>query len=317
VIALLVAVFFATMALVVGVYWWVNRRTLEAADLARERLSPAETSERAWALLKDERASDVPFINRLLSGREWVAAVKARLERAGSTLSVGSFLLIVVACGVLGTMMAARSTGVLMPLILLIAGCGGPLVWLNWSRKRRMRAFEQQLPEAIDMLVGAMKAGYSFQAAAQFVGQEMPDPLGPEFTRFYDEQRLGMDVRTALLGMQARLDGLDLKMFVTAVLIQRESGGNLSEILLKLADMVRDRIAMKSQIQTLVAEPKISARFLAALPLVVFGLISLVNPHFFDPMTAPGSGGRTAIIASAISIVIGYFIMMRIADVDV
>jgi tight adherence protein B len=162
-----------------------------------------------------------------------------------------------------------------------------------------------------------MKAGYSFQAATQFIGEEMIAPLGPEFSRFYDEQRLGIDVRTALIGMQSRLDSLDLKMFVTAVLIQRETGGNLGEVLQNLADLIRQRISMKSQIQTLIAEPKLSARFLAVLPIVVFLAISVMNPHFFDAMTAPGSGGRLALTIAAISVAIGYMIMMKIADVDV
>ena len=167
------------------------------------------------------------------------------------------------------------------------------------------------------MLVSAMKAGYSFQAATQFIGEEMIPPLGPEFARFYDEQRLGVDVRSALISMQTRLESLDLKMFVTAVLIQRETGGNLSEVLSNLADLVRQRIAMRGQIQTLIAEPKLSARFLAVLPVLVFVVLSVMNPHFFDPMTAPGSLGRLILTSSAISVVVGYMIMMKIADVDV
>jgi tight adherence protein B len=199
----------------------------------------------------------------------------------------------------------------------MIAGWLGPFLWLRWRQKKRIRDFEQQLPDAIDMLVSAMKAGYSFQAATQFIGEEMIPPLGPEFARFYEEQRLGVDVRTALISMQNRLESLDLKMFVTAVLIQRETGGNLGEVLSNLADLIRQRIAMRGQIQTLIAEPKLSARFLAVLPVLVFLVLSAMNPHFFDPMTAPGSIGRLVLTISAISVVVGYMIMMKIADVDV
>jgi tight adherence protein B len=117
--------------------------------------------------------------------------------------------------------------------------------------------------------------------------------------------------------MQGRVESLDLKMFVTAVLIQRETGGNLGEVLSNLADLVRQRIAMRGQIQTLIAEPKLSARFLAVLPVIVFLILSAVNPHFFDAMLAEGSIGRAVMTATAISVIIGYMIMMRIADVDV
>jgi tight adherence protein B len=198
-----------------------------------------------------------------------------------------------------------------------VLGWAGPFLWLRRAQKKRLRDFEQQLPDAIDMLVSAMRAGYSFQAASQFIGEEMIAPLGPEFARFYDEQRLGIDVRTALLGMQSRMDSLDLKMFVTSVLIQRETGGNLSEVLSNLADLVRERLTMRSQIQTLIAEPKLSARFLAALPVIVFAILSLLTPGFFDPMTEEGSAGRAVLIGSVISVAVGYMIMMRIADVDI
>lgn len=316
-ILVLTAVFLAVMALVVGGYVLVNRESLEAADTARARLRAPEGPVRNWSLLKDDKISDVPFINRLLSGRNWVESLSIRLERAGLEIRPATFFMAMATSAAAGLLIASRIADFLASIVFIILGFVGPFFWLRWKEKRRLNEFEQQLPDAIDMLVSAMKAGYSFQAATQFIGEEMIAPLGPEFSRFYDEQRLGIDVRTALIGMQQRLDSLDLKMFVTAVLIQRETGGNLGEVLQNLADLVRERISMKSQIQTLIAEPKLSARFLAILPIVVFLVISVSNPHFFDAMTAPGSGGRLALIIAAISVVIGYMIMMKIADVDV
>jgi tight adherence protein B len=266
--------------------------------------------------LKDERISDVPFLNRLLSGKEWVDGLTVQLTRAGSEIKPVTFLMIILLSGMVGTLLGGKINGI-SALFFMVAGWVAPFMWLRWRQKKRIRDFEQQLPDAIDMLVSAMKAGYSFQAATQFIGEEMIAPLGPEFARFYDEQRLGMDVRSALVGMQGRVESLDLKMFVTAVLIQRETGGNLGEVLSNLADLVRQRIAMRGQIQTLIAEPKLSARFLAVLPIIVFLVLSAINPHFFDAMLAEGSIGRAIITATAISVVIGYMIMMRIADVDI
>jgi Flp pilus assembly protein TadB len=244
----------------------VNRRSLEAADTARARLRAPEVAAQTWTLLKDNRISDVPFLNRLLTGRTWVEELRIQLERAGSELRPATFVILVAVSGIAGLLIGARMTSPFAVLLFTVLGWIAPIFWLRWRQKKRLRDFEQQLPDAIDMLVSAMRAGYSFQAATQFIGDEMIAPLGPEFARFYDEQRLGIDVRTALVGMQDRLNSIDLKMFVTAVLIQREAGGNLSEVLQNLADLVRQRISMKSQIQTLVAEPKLSARFLAVLP---------------------------------------------------
>jgi tight adherence protein B len=316
VILTLTAIFFATMAFVVGGYVLLNRRTLEAAEVARSRLRTADGPERTWRLLKEDKISDVPFLNRLLSGQSWVDGLGVQLTRAGSELKPVTFMAVIVFSGVMGTLIGGRIAG-LAALFFMVAGWAAPFMWLRWKQKRRVRAFEQQLPDAIDMLVSAMRAGYSFQAATQFIGEELIDPLGPEFARFYDEQRLGMDVRTALVGMQSRVDSLDLKMFVTAVLIQRETGGNLGEVLSSLADLIRQRIAMRGQIQTLIAEPKLSARFLAVLPIVVFVILSALNPHFFDPMIAEGSAGRAILTGSAVSVIVGYMIMMRIADVDI
>jgi tight adherence protein B len=316
VILALTAIFLATMAFVVGGYVLINRRSLEAAEVARVRLRNTEGAEKPWRLLKDERISDVPFLNRLLSGKTWIEGLSLQLARAGSGLKPATFVLALLTSGTLGILLGGKVTGI-GAVFFMVMGWATPFLWLRWKQKRRIRDFEQQLPDALDMLVSAIKAGYSFQAATQFIGEEMIAPLGPEFARFYDEQRLGVDVRSALIGMQGRVDSLDLKMFVTAVLIQRETGGNLGEVLSNLADLVRQRIAMRGQIQTLVAEPKLSARFLAALPVIVFTVLSILNPHFFDPMLREGSLGRSIIFTSGISIIIGYMIMMKIADIDV
>lgn len=312
----LTAIFFATMAFVVGGYVLLNRRTLEAAEVARSRLRTADGPEKTWRLLKDETISDVPFLNRLLSGKSWVDGLGVQLTRAGSEMKPVTFMMVILLSGMLGTLFGGKVGGI-AGAFFMIAGWLGPFMWLRWRQKKRVKDFEQQLPDAIDMLVSAMKAGYSFQAATQFIGEEIIAPLGPEFARFYDEQRLGIDVRSALVAMQGRVESLDLKMFVTAVLIQRETGGNLGEVLSSLADLIRQRIAMRGQIQTLIAEPKLSARFLAILPIVVFVILSAINPHFFDAMLAEGSIGRLVLTVSAISVVVGYMIMMRIADVDI
>jgi tight adherence protein B len=195
--------------------------------------------------------------------------------------------------------------------------CGGliPTAWLRRKTRRRVAAFEKQLPEALDMMANAMKAGYSFQAAARFLSEEVPDPLGPEFGRFYDEQRLGIDVRTALLSMQGRIDSLNLKMFVTAVLIQRETGGNLTELLSNLSTLMRDRIVLKGQIDTLAAEPKLSGIFLSLLPVVLFFGLGAVSPSFMAPLRDT-STGHLMLGTAAVCAVIGYMIMMRMADID-
>ena len=165
------------------------------------------------------------------------------------------------------------------------------------------------------MLVSALKSGYSFHAATNFLGQELGGPLGPEIARIYDEQRLGIDSRTALLNFQERIGSVDIRMFVTALLIQRDTGGNLSEVLSNTGQVMRDRVAVRGALDTLTAEAKLSGRILALLPVFVFFAFSFITPDFMKAFT--GSAIGQAMLAGAIvSVSIGYAIMMKIADVD-
>ena len=315
-IAALAAIFLGTLAVIVGGYIFVNRKSLAEADLARERLSTPEGIERTWRLLKDDKVSDLGFVNRILAGKGWVEELGVQLTHAGVQMRAGAFLMTWATFAAFMTFLGALVVRGIFGFVVVVLGWIGPFLWLKRKQKKRLRLFETQLPDAVDMLVSAMKAGYSFQAAAQFIGDEMADPAGPEFARFYDEQRLGIDVRQALLNLQGRLDSQDLKMFVTAVLIQRETGGNLSDVLQNLSDLIRERIAMRGHIETLIAEPRMSARFLALLPVVVALILAVVSPAFLTPMYQSG-GGRLALVIAGLGVVTGYAIMMKIADVDI
>ena len=166
------------------------------------------------------------------------------------------------------------------------------------------------------MLVNALRAGYSLQAAMEFVGSEVPAPLGTEFARFYDEQRLGVEVRTALSRLQDRVGTYDVKMFVTALLIQRETGGNLAEVLGNISILMRERVAFRGQVDTLTAEPKMSANVLTGLPISVFLLVYFMNPGYMQPLlTTPQ--GHTLLAYSISSIIVGYMVLMKIAKVDI
>lgn len=315
-ILLLSAIFLATLGLIVVGYLILNRTVLTGQDIARSRLRPEEQAQRTWTLLKDESVSDVPFLQRLMDGKTWSHEIRTQLLSAGSELNPATFVLTWAMVGLIGTVLASRLETLVFAVALTLFSWALPWLWLKRQQKRRLARFAEQLPDAIDMLVSAMKAGYSFQAATQFIGEEMIDPLGSEFARFYDEQRLGIEVRTALLNLQGRMDSLDLKMFVTAVIIQRETGGNLSEVLSGLSDLIRGRMSLKGHIETLVAEPKMSAKFLAVIPVIVFMVIMAVNRAFMQPMLQ-SSSGRIALGGAAVSVMAGYMVMMKIADVDI
>jgi len=311
----LAAVFVGTVLLIAAGYVLVNRRQLIAADTLRSRLSPTASVGETAKILRDDRPSEIGTLNRMLAGRDFTQFLTTKLHQAGSRLSVGEFVLLTIVSGGLGALLGNR-IGILG--VILIGAVGALLPYLNLKRQAsaRLKLFQAQLPEAIDMVVNAMKSGYSLQAAIKFAGDEMPQPLGPEFARVYDEQRLGMDLRNALLGLQERVDSLDCRMFVTALLLQRETGGNLAEILSNIAVLMRERVGVRGEIDTLTAEPKLSAVVLALLPLVLFVVISSTNRTYMAPLwTTPM--GRLLTMYGIGSVIFGYIVLRKIGQIDI
>lgn len=312
---ILLLVFVGTLGLMVGGWAFVNRRRLAAVTALRQRLEPVTVAGNTVSILRDNRTSQLDFLNNLLEGKGLTVRLATQIQKAGSSQTVGAFVLLSLLAGCIGGLLGTRLG---LVGVIVFAGIGTFLPFANLKRKStaRRKRFEEQLPEALDMLVNAMKAGYSLQAAMKFIGDEMSDPVGTEFTRFYDEQRLGIDVRSALLGMQERVESLDVKMFVTALLIQRESGGNLAEIVTNLSTLMRERAAIRGQIDTLTAEPKASALVLTALPIVMFLLLSWMNPAYMSPLVTTGSG-RLLMVYAVVSMLVGYLVMRNIADIDI
>lgn len=311
----LVAVFLGTILLILAGYIVVNRRQLIAADSFRARMAPAPIGGVSSSILKEEKASDIGTLNRLLAGRDFTATISEQLYKAGSGMSVGEFVLLSLVWAAVGFFVGRRIDIFAAPLLALVFGY---FPFLNLKRKAagRLKLFQAQLPEAIDMLVNAMKSGYSLQAAIKFAGDEMPQPLGPEFTRVYDEQRLGMELRNALLSLQDRVDTLDCRMFVTALLLQRETGGNLAEVLSNLATLMRERVGLRGQIETLTAEPRMSAVVLAMLPIVLFIIVTMANRRYMSPLWTTPMGKMLLLYAIA-SILLGYVVLRKIGQIDI
>ena len=309
---LLLAVFFGTALFVLAIYVFVNRRRLEALSVLKDRTKARGVD---VTILRDLRKSSVPVLDRILTGQTITPKLERNLQLAGAKWTVGEYVLSSALLGALA-LVAAQGLG---PLIALVAGAMGlmlPTVVLQRLAARRLKKFESQLPDAIDMIVNAMRAGFSFQAAMKFVGEEVPAPLGEEFTRFYEEQRLGVDVRNALLDLQERVGSLDIKMFVTSLLIQRETGGNLSEIFNGLATIIRDRAVLREQVATLTAEPRFTGYVLSLMPVIAFFALMWLNRPMMIPLLETDSG-RLILLYAAGSIGVGYVVMRKIANIQV
>jgi tight adherence protein B len=227
-------------------------------------------------------------------------------------LTAISLVLAVVGAG-LGIVVGIHP--VLMPLTGILFG-GMPLMWLLFRRKRRLRAFGAQLPDALEMLARSLRSGQSIGFGFNMVASEMPLPIGKEFGRVFEEQNLGIPLDESLRTLTDRIPNLDLKFFVTAVILQRQTGGDLAEILDKIGELVRDRFRIWGQIQALTGEGRLSGVVLLALPFVLFVAVYQLNPDyvkvlFVDPM------GTKMLVVAVIMQVVGALVIRKIVNIKV
>jgi tight adherence protein B len=239
------------------------------------------------------------------------------LEQADTSLSVGKFLAISAATTAVGLAIAAavRIHPVLLPLVGLSTG-SLPLMWLLLRRKRRLKTFAAQLPDALEMLARTLRAGQSLAFGFNIVATEMPLPIGKEFGRVFEEQNLGIPLDESLRDLTARIPNLDLKFFVTALILQRQTGGDLAEILDKIGELIRDRFRIWGQVQALTGEGRLSGVVLLALPLVLFIAVYQLNREyvmtlFHDPL------GTKMLVAAVVMQILGALVIRKIVNIKV
>ncbi|HVE08755.1 MAG TPA: type II secretion system F family protein [Paraburkholderia sp.] len=283
-IGFVVLLFIATVLMVEGLYLYWHGRHGAAAKRLKSRVralsaSAGDAVREPASILKSDRLSDASLTARLLLGMRRVEALQRLLVQAGLDWSIGRFVAYTGACAAAGWLAALVLH---QPFVVgLLAGALCALLpWFAVRRKRtrRLALLEQQLPEAADLIARAMLAGHSFPSALGMVGDEMPQPLGGEFRLAFDEINFGASMSDALQNMVTRVPLDDLRYFVIAVLIQREAGGNLAEILGNISTIIRERLKLFGKVRVLSAEGRLSAWILCLMPFVLGGVISLINP---------------------------------------
>ncbi len=238
-------------------------------------------------------------------------------EQADVAMTVPRLVLISGGLAVLGGLLALllHWHGGLIPLGVL-AGGSLPMLWILWRRKQRLNQFARQLPDAMEMLARALRAGQSLAAGFQLIASEMPAPLGKEFGRVFDEQKLGIPMEESLREMTQRVPNLDLKFFATAVILQRQTGGDLAEILDKIGRLIRERFQLWGQVQALTAEGRLSGVVLLALPILLFFAVYHLNRDyvmllFTDPM------GKKMLAGAIVMQILGAFVIKKIVNIQV
>lgn len=264
------------------------------------------TAEPETTVIKERREGPVPVVDRALSG-SWLSHV---IEQAGVKTTASGHVAVSIGVAVL---LAAISALLLRqwyaPVIGAAAGLCLPTVWLVRKRAVRMRVFEEMFPEALDLLSRAIRAGHAFQTAMGMVADELKEPVGPEFKKAFDQQNFGLPLKDALHELMARVPILDVRFFVTAVLIQRDTGGNLSEILDNLAHVVRERFKIRRQVRVHTAHGRFTGYVLLALPAALAVALTFINPDLMSLLFEQHMG--RVMLAGAILLQIGGFFWIR------
>jgi len=309
--AIAVLVFLFVVILVVG-GWWVSQMNRSL----RSRLSGVAPVGSTQVLKPDIEKGD-GAIERFLARTGLVERLVSLASQAGYKADAGDLTLIVGACAAVGGAAGWLRTGGLFwgILIGLISG-SIPIVYLLYKRSRRRETFQTQFPDALDMITRSIRAGNALSGAIGLVGQEMPDPVGQEFRQIDEEIRLGVDPGDALFRLQSRIETEDIRFFCTAIKIQRGSGGNLAEILERLAEVIRERFKILSYARVLAAQHRWSAILVGLSPLVFGLMFQILHPGFFDPMFNDPIG-PTLIFAGVVMEAIGFFTIWRIAQIKV
>ncbi len=287
---------------------------------ARQRLSRLGRAAKGAGAVDIERRrtlSDMPWLQRALAPLAWTGRMETMLRQARSSMTVGVFVLISLAAGA-GAFALTRLSGHGGAWPWLLAAVAGlaPTFKLRFKRNRRMAAFGRQLPEALDLVARALKAGHAFPQGLRMVADEMPDPIGPEFAETLDEINFGVPVGAALHNLTRRVDCPDLTFFVVSVNIQRETGGNLAEIVSTIARLVRERFKLHGQVKVLSAEGRMSAYVLLALPIAIALVIRIINPEYMAKLTGT-EPGKAMLTGAAVMMCLGAAAIKRLIAIKV
>jgi len=315
-----VAVFVAVvLGLEGGFTWWNERRGPEAKRMA-QRLQAASAGGHTAAqlnILKQRALSGSEGLQRLLLTVPRVHLLDRILMQSGLTMSVGDLLglsLMLGAAGLFAPIFFGR--GVMVGFCLAIVLGSLPMLYVLRAKAKRLVRMESQLPDAIDLMGRAMRAGHAFPNALNMVGDEMADPIGLEFRILFDEINYGVTLEDALLNLLSRVPSTDLQYFVVALLIQRQTGGNLAELLDNISAIVRARIKLMGEIRTLSAEGKLSAWILSLLPFGAALMINILNPDFMTVLWTDPVGLKM-VYGALLMMAFGIWWMTRIIKIRV
>jgi tight adherence protein B len=268
-------------------------------------------------LVRDEMLSTVPTLNRLLMRMQWSGKLQDYLNQSGLKIRAAKLLLTAAILGVLAYMITGFFFSPFpLPILAGIVVALAPIGYVAWKHHSRLQAFEERFPEALDLLGRAVRAGHAFTTGLEMVGKESPEPVAGEFRTAFEEQNFGLPLRDALVNLAERIPIVDVQFFVTALLVQKETGGNLAEILDELARVIRDRFRIYREVQVKTAQGRLTAGILILLPVTMLIALKFLNPQyvnilFTDPI------GPLILTGAGVLQLIGAILLWRIVQIQV
>jgi tight adherence protein B len=320
---LVALVFVASTAGILGVFFLFSRRSGSARDKTMEQRLSEATGMAAQvpagdpSMLRTTSEGPLPNIDRAARRALKGSSFEKWLEQSGTGMSVGAFILISLAMGIVLAFAAMIFVGKMWAVAIAFA-LGLCIVSLVLRQKRasRIYKFEEMFPEALDLLSRGIRAGHAFSAGMKMVADELGEPVGPEFRKAFDEQNFGLPLKESLDNLCARVPLLDVRFFSTAVLIQRETGGNLSEILDNLAAVVRERFKIRRQVRVHTAHGRFTGYVLMALPAFLALALSFINPEHMNRLFEEKLG-QMMIVASIVMQAVGFFWIRQVIKIEV
>ncbi|HYL12104.1 MAG TPA: type II secretion system F family protein [Terriglobales bacterium] len=308
------------LAVFAGGYLLDERRS--RARLLRDRLATVQkAAERQpteeLAILRDELLSEIPALDTLLRKSARVSALQNLLSQADIQIRAGNFLLLCALSGaVLGVVVILWSKMLILGWAGVLLGAFLPYAYATHARSKRFSKFEELFPQAIDTLARAVRAGHAFTTALELIASEVAEPVAGEFRKLFEEQKFGLPVRDALVNLTERIPLVDVKFFITAVMLQRETGGNLAEILDNLSYVIRERFKILRQVRVYTAQGRLTMLLLMGLPPGVVLIMRVMNPNFVEPLFSDPIGHALLVIGITLQTV-GYFVIRRIIQIQV
>jgi len=315
VFALILAVAF--IVLMVALRPSASEKAVEERLRTIELVSGGAVPDEVADLLRREKLSNVPWIDELMQQVPLFHRLHSLLVQAESSWTAGMLISLSVVCLVVGTwILNIWAPSFYLALLGGAALGSGPFVFLLVKRWRRLNRFEELLPDTIDLMARALRAGHTITSAIEMVASEGNEPAASEFRRVFEEQNFGLPLREALLNLASRVPLPDVSFLVTAILVQKETGGNLAEVLDKTAVVIRERFRLRGQLRVFTAQGRLTGWILAAMPFLMFVLLNLVNPAY-ERILFTDPAGRKLIYAGIVLLVTGGWVIRKVIDIKV